>query len=192
GFVNSYQNGVTQLPAPPVPVGVVPFQPQVGTGNSILADAGLTYALLKTTNVSVTAAQAIVPTITGQLQKSETIGLSVNHAINYFSNLSFATSFSFMNSSQGAGPFTSGQSSASEFFSANVNYGYMLSRDWRTNISYTYRQRDDNTGLARSSTILFSLARDFTLLGDPTGINQAEAERARQRERNSVGYVFPN
>jgi hypothetical protein len=79
-------------------------------------------------------------------------------------------------------------SMTSDFFSASVNYTYRLTREWRTNVSYTYRE---NVGMAKSNTILFGLSRDFTLLGNPTAINQAEQERAKQRARESVGQVFP-
>jgi hypothetical protein len=191
GFVNSYQSGTSQSTVTPNPAGITPFQPQVGTGNSVLADFNLTYDLLKTTKVSLTAAQTIVPLITGQLQKSDTVGVVLNHNINYFSNISVSTQLSYIPAVSGAASFAA-QNGASEFFSAGVSYGYQLGREWRTSLSYTYLQRNDDTGIARSSLISFSLSRDFTLLGNPTAINQAEAERARQRERSSVGYVFPN
>jgi Putative beta-barrel porin 2 len=190
GFVNSYQTASVQTIIPPGPPGVAPFVPQVGTANSILADATLTYQLFKTTRVSLTAAQAVFPTTFGQLQKSDTIGLSLTHDINHLSNLSFAANFSFVPATQGNSAF-GGQSGDSDFFSASVNYGYNLTREWRTNLSYTYRERNDDTGIARSSTILFALSRDFTLLGNPTAINQAQQERAKQRAQQTVGYVFP-
>ena len=151
----------------------------------------LTYQLLKTTRLSLTAAQAVVPLTTGQLQKSDAIGLTLTHDINSLSNLAFSTQFSFIPATSGNSVF-GGQSGESEFFSASINYSYRLTREWRTNLSYTYRQRNDETGIARSSTVLFALSRDFTLLGNPTAINQAERERARERAQESVGYVFPN
>jgi hypothetical protein len=191
-FVNSYQNGVAPLtPTPLALPGPAPFQPQVGAGNGVFADVGLNYDLLKSTTVSLTAAQALVPLLTGQIQKTDTVEMSLNYKINYFSNLSFSTQFSYLPPSSSAGALSSNQSSPSDFFSASVNYGYQLAREWRTNVSYTYRQRNDDTGLVRSSAVLFTLSRDFTLLGNPAAINQAEAERARQRAQNSVGYVFP-
>ena len=171
--------------------GVVPFQPQVGTATSILADLTLSYQLLKTTSLSLTAAQAVVPTTFGQLQKSDSIGITLAHNINQLSRLSFSAGFSFIPATQGNSIFT-GQTGSSEFFSASVNYSYQLAREWRSNLSYTYRERNDSSGIARSSTVLFSLARDFTLLGNPTAINQAEKERARERERQSIGYIFPS
>ena len=72
GFVNSYQNGVAQAPTP-----TGAFQPQVGAGNGWVADAGLTYKLLKDTSISLTAAQTITPMFTGQLQRSDTFGLTL-------------------------------------------------------------------------------------------------------------------
>src|SRR5262249_489419 len=63
-FVNSYQTGT---PLTTIPVGLVgtnTFVPQVGTANSVLADLMLTYQLLKTTKLILTAAQAVVPLTT--------------------------------------------------------------------------------------------------------------------------------
>jgi hypothetical protein len=183
-FANSYQNGVAQSPIPPIPPGVAPFQPQVGAGHGWVGNIGLTYQLLKNTSVSLTAAQAIIPTFTGQLQQSESIGMSLSHTINQFASLSFFTSYA-----QASSPGQIGQAStASDFFSASVNFGYQLTRDWRTNLSYTYR---DNVDVATSSTILFALSHDFTVLGNPAAINQAEQERAKARARQSIGQVFP-
>jgi hypothetical protein len=183
-FANAYQAANAQSPIPPPPPGVAPFQPQVGAGHGWVGDVGLTYQLLKDTSVSLTAAQAIIPTFTGQLQQSESIGVSLSYTINQFSNLVFSTQYA-----QTSAPGQIGQAStASDFFSASVNYGYQLTREWRTNLSYTYF---DNVGVATSSRVLFALSRDFTVLGNPTAINQAEKERARLRERQSIGQVFP-
>ena len=185
GFVNSYQSGLAQ---PAIPTGS--FQPEVGSGHDWLADASLSYDLLKTTKVTLTAAQAISPQLTGQMQKSQTVGLSLNHQINNASNLSLSTQFSYIPPSSGSS-FLSNQSSPSDFFSASAIYGYKLTREWGTTFSYTYRQRNDDTGLARSSAVLFTLSRNFTLLGNSNAFNQADQERARQRAQQSVGQVFP-
>lgn len=190
GFVNSYQTANVQSIIPIGLPGVTPFVPQVGAANSILADATLSYQLFKTTKVSLTAAQAVFPTTFGQLQKSDTVGFNLTHDINQRSNLSFSANFAFIPATTGNSAF-SGQSGDSDFFSASINYGYRLTREWRTNLSYTFHERIDDTGIARSSTVLFSLSRDFTLLGNPTAINQAEKERAKARQQQNVGYVFP-
>ena len=186
-FSNAYQNGNAQSPIPPIPPippGVTPFQLQVGAGHGWVGDVGLTYRLLKDTSVSLTAAQAIIPTFTGQLQQTESIGMSLIHTINQFSNLVFSTQYA-----QSSSPGQIGQAvTALDSFSASVSYGYQLTREWRTNLSYTYR---DNVGLATSSTVLFALSRDFTVLGNPTAIDQAAQERARARVKQSVGQVFP-
>ena len=126
-----------------------------------------------------------------ELQKADAVGLTIAHDINPHSNLTFATNFSFIPATQGNTVF-GGQTGNSDFFSASVNYGYRLTREWRTNLSYTYNERDDQTGTARSSTILLALSRDFTLMGNPDAINQAERERARQRAQQTIGYAFPN
>jgi hypothetical protein len=183
-FANAYQNGNAQSPIPPIPPAGAPFQLQIGAGHGWFGDVGLTYRLLKNTSVSLTAAQAIEPTFTGQLQQTESIGVSLSHTINQFSNLAFSTQYA-----QASSPGQIGQAStASDFFSASVNYGYQLTREWRTNLSYTYL---DNVNVATSSIVLFRLSRDFTVLGNPTAIDQAARERARARERQSIGQVFP-
>ena len=178
-FVNSYQNGVVQSSNPNGG-----FQPQVGAGTGWVGNIGLTYKLMRDTNISLTAAEAIIPVLNGALQQSESIGLSLHHDINRLSNLTFSTQYSLASS-----PAQIGQTStASDFFLASVNYGYQLTRELRANLSYTYR---DNVTVAKSSTILFSLSRDLTLLGSPAAINKAEQERALLRSKQNVGLVFP-
>ena len=179
-FANSYQNGIAQ---PINPSGS--FQPLVGAGHSWGANVGVSYQLLKNTQVSLTAAQVIIPTFTGQLQQSQSIGATLGQTINEFSNLSFSANYA-QTTSPNTGLGLTGTSA--EFFSASVYYGYQLTREWQTGVSYTYA---DNVGVASSSTILFRLSRDFTLMGNPTAFSKADAERARQRAMSSVGYAFP-
>lgn len=175
-FVNAYQNGTNS------PLGTTSFQLQPGAANSWVANVGLKYQLLKKTTVEFKAAQTIIPTVLGDLQKSDTIGVTLSHDINDWSNLTFSTQFAH----------TLSLGTEADYFTAQVAYGYKLTREWRTRLSYTYRQRMDDTGLARSSTVLISLTRDFTLLGNPTAIDEAEAARKLEREQKSVGEVFPN
>ena len=186
-LVNSYQTGVAQATNP-----TGAFQPLVGAGTGWVANVGLNYKLLKTTGLSLTAANAIIPTLGGALQQSYTFGLGVNHDINALSKLSFGASFAMTNASNQFSQIAAASGGgASDFFSASVNYQYQLTREWRTNLSYTYRQRNDDTGIARSNTILLAVSRDFTVLGNPAGIDKAAAERAKQRAQQSVGQVFP-
>jgi len=185
-FANAYENGnLAASTATPFIAGVTPFQPLVGAGNGWFGDVGLSYRLLKDTSISLAAAHAIIPLFTGQLQLSETLGAFLSHEINQSSSWSAFASYG-----QTSAPGQIGQAAGttSEFFSTGINYSYRITREWRTNMSYTFRE---SIGVAKSNTILFSLARDFTLMGNPTAINQAELERSRQRARQSIGQVFP-
>ena len=193
-FVNAWQNGVAQTTAIP-PLGVVPFfQPLVGSANSLLWDAEFGYALLKGTHAALFARQTIFPTITGQLSKSESFGLTLSHAINRRSNLHFLTQFTQSTQGQGGTDFSSLRASKSNFVTASIDYDYQLARHWRANLSYIYRQRNDEGGTGgtvNSSTVLVGLNYDFDALGNPTPINVAARERARARARSTAGYVFP-
>lgn len=185
-FGNSYQ--LNPMAASSIPVGA--FIPQVGAANGFIWDVALSYRLLKTTTLSLTAAESIVPLFNGQLQKSDQVALTLSHQINRSSNLSVSAAFTLIPATTG-NSVLGGQSSESEFLSASINYSYQLAREWRTNLSYSYAQRNDNTGVTRSNTILFTLAHNFTLLGSPTALNVAEKERAKARARQAIGYVFP-
>ena len=95
------------------------------------------------------------------------------------------------NASSQAAQFASVTGGSSDFYSASVIYSYRLTRDWSTNLSYSYLQRNDNTGTVSANMFLFSLSYDFTLMGNPGAINKAAEQRARQRARESIGQVFP-
>ena len=153
----SYANTYQRAPVAPVaPPSTVPLQSGVATG--ALANVGVTYKLLKSTTISFSAAESLEPTTLGPLQKISTAGGTLSYGINDVSNLSFSTQFAHI----AEDAFVGG---SSDFFSAQVNYGYRLAKEWRTNLSYTYRHRTDVTGSANSSTILAGLVYDFTLLG---------------------------
>src|SRR5262249_30283058 len=94
-FANTYQNGLAGQPTAGQPVtpvfdsngvlipAVGGFTPlALGAGHGPTWDVGLAYNLLSTTTVSLNIAQSIIPTFSGQLQKSETYGLSLFHQIN--------------------------------------------------------------------------------------------------------------
>lgn len=175
---NSYQRNPIQ---PVIPS--TSFQ-QSGATQGALANAALTYLLLKSTTVSFTAGQSIVPTTLGPLQKISTVGANLSYNVNSWSTLSFSTQLAHISNNAFVG-------GASDLFSARVNYGYRLTRELGTNLSYTYRHRDDVTGMASSSTVLASLTYDFTLLGKPTAFDKSEIERARQRAQEAIGQAFP-
>jgi hypothetical protein len=176
GFSNTYQNGSAVLINPN---GLAQFQS--GPTSSVQAYVGFTYRLTKTTAVSLTAGHFLVPTTYGDLQQISSVGLSLNHSINEFSNVSFATQFAH-NDLGGI---------SSDLFSAQVGYGYRLTRELVANLSYTYNQRNDTTGFANSSTVLVGLNYDFTLLGNPTKQDEREAESDRARLRQRAVQAFP-
>lgn len=171
GFSNTYQNALAPTTT----------QFQRGTTGSVQAYAGLSYQLLKTTSVSLTAGHAIVPTTFGPIETISTVGISLRHNINDVSSLSFATQFAY----------TDFAGVSSNLFSAQVAYGYALTRQLRSSLSYTYRQRDDSTGFANSSTVLLGLNYDFSLYGNPTALDERAAEVERARLRQRAVQAFP-
>lgn len=176
-FVNAYQEGALGSGN----LSATSFQLQPGATTAAFGNAGLTYLLTKTTTVSLTAARAFVPTVTGQLEDISSVGFTLDHRINRRSKFSLGTRFAETNI----------DGVVSDFFSTEVSYAYRLTRRWRTKLSYAFRERRDATGTARSNTVWFSLTRDFNVLGNPTAFSEAEKERARERKQESVGQVFP-
>jgi hypothetical protein len=183
-FVNAYDNGVAQ---PAIPTGATTFQQQTGASSDWVGNALLNYQLLNTTKVSLTATKSIVPTVTGQLELVESIGSTLTHDINHYSSLTFLAQFSHLKTAVIA---TTG-ATASDVFTASANYGYKLTREWRTNLSYTYSQRNDQTGLARSSTVLFRLTRDFTLFGKPPEAVQKTPSELAQEDLARAQQALP-
>jgi hypothetical protein len=192
-WVNSWQNnpgaavGTNPFGTPfGLGFGFVPFQPLTGAAHSLIWDAGFSYSLLKTTNLSMTFAQTIFPVVTGQLQKTEGMGLNISHQINNASSLSF-----FANVNRTVTTTTT----PTQFFSGGLIYSYRLARDWNANFSYTYRQREDPSpgggGFVNGNTFLFSLNYNFNIMGNSGAFAQAEAARARLRAQQAIGYVFP-
>lgn len=178
-FANAWQAA-----AVPISTTTTPFV-QTGAANSVVALGTLNYLLFKSTTVTLAAAHLIVPTGFGQLQKTTTAGFTLAHNINYWSNVALSANYAHTESN------TSFSTGPADFFSAQLAYSYQLARDWRTRLSYTYRQRDDNTGTARANVFLLSLAYDFNLMGNPNAFDPVDAERALLRQQRAVGEVFP-
>lgn len=182
-FVNSWQNNPGAASNTNLGFAFTPFTPLTGAGHALNWNAGFNYRLLKTTNVSMSFAEAIAPVITGQLQKSRSMSLAVSHQINNASSLSLIASVT---------QAVTSTSPQSQFFSAGVIYSYRLARDWNANLSYTYRQREDPTsGFVNGNTFLFGLNYSFNAMGKPGAFKSADTERARLRAQQAVGYVFP-
>jgi len=177
GFANAYQ--ASAAPA------FVPKFVQPGAASSMIATGTVTYVLLKDTTLNVSAAHLIVPTSFGQLQKTSTAGFSINHDLNHWSSVSVSANIAHTDSN------TFFSIGAADFFSAQVAYSLWLARDWRARISYTYRQRHDDTGTATANVGLLSLVYNFNLMGNPAAIDAVERERAAIRQQRAVGEVFP-
>jgi hypothetical protein len=181
-FANTWQNAaLVQLP------GTIPVQ--TGAASGTVGLAGLTYEWLKTTTITASVGHLIVPLTTGQLQKTTTASFGIGHSINAWSNLAFFVNYAHTDNSTSVTSFVA--TGPADFFSAQLAYSYQIARDWRTSLSYTFRQREDDTGTARSSTVLLSLAYDFNAFGNPNAFDPVDAQRALVRQRTAIGQVFP-
>ena len=127
------------------------------SGSSLdwVADMLLTYQPTQTVTVGLSAARSVGPTTFGQFLKSESIGASLKYDINRVSNLAFSSSFSRQ---------ASATASAAESLSATVAYSRRLTREWRSQLSYRFQQRDSDAGSANSNAVLFSVTRDAIIL----------------------------
>lgn len=149
-FANSY--ATAEGAVGPATLGVFPG----GSGNSPVWDLGLTYDLTKTTSAALSVNEAVTPTILGDLQKSTAIQGGITHRVNSRSNISVTSQYSKLTGGGAAG--------TSDLFTAGVSYSYSFTKELRGAASYTFITRHDNTGTARSNTVLLSLSRDFTAL----------------------------
>ena len=170
-----------------LPPGTTPFQG--GAASGAVGQGSCDLSAVEDTGISVSAAHLIIPTTSGQLQKTTTAGFTINHDINAWSSVGFDAHFAHTDSSVNSTNLFAGTSA--DFFSAQVAYSYQLARDWRTRLSYTYRQRNDDTGTARANTVLVSLVYNFNLMGNPTAYDPVDAERAFIRQQQAIGEVFP-
>ena len=177
-FANTWQDAAS--------LGTTTFQ--TGARNGGVGSLGVNYRLTRTTNVYASAAQLIVPTTSGQLQKTTTAGFGINHNINDWSSLAFGAHYAHTNTGTGSSIFVG---TSGDFFSAYLAYTYELARDWRARVSYAYRVRDNNTGTANASTVLLSLTYNFNLLGNPSAFDPVEKERVEIRRQRAFGQVFP-
>jgi len=178
-FVNAYQHG---LIAPGAGAGT--FQQQAGASVDWVANAVLSYNWLKDTRVSFTAVRSITPTVLGQLEKVESLGANVNYGINHSDNLNLYTQFSH-NSSIGV---TSTQSDA---FTASASYQHQIAREWLSSLAYSYSQRSDQSGIARSNTVTLTLTHDFTLFGKPSRAVPKTASELAREDLQRAQLVLP-
>jgi len=165
------------------------LQQQLGAAHGWDVSAVLSYQVFQDTQAVLTVTHGTSPTFDGSLQQIESIAASLNHTINQLSSVSFYAQFS---RSAAGGPNVDLNSDvATEFISASANYAYTLARDWRSNVSYTYRQRMDTTGSASSSTVLVALSHSFTLYGKPPESVVKTPSELAQESIARAQQVFP-
>jgi hypothetical protein len=146
-----FANSMTTDPLATVFIGSGPI---VG----LLADAQASYKLWNTTELSLYSSRSITPGILGVLSQRTTYGAGMTHSISSFSSLSIngqLTRFNLGGGSPGDG---------FDMWTANATYMLRLSREWRTQFTYYYRQRDTASNSVRSNAIIMVLARDVTVL----------------------------
>jgi hypothetical protein len=144
--------------------------PISGAVTDWIGDAVLTYKMLKSTTLTLTASQAIGPSVVGSLFKTDTVAVGLVQTINTRSTLSFAASVTRQIST-----------STTDFVSASATYGYQLAREWSAQVTYRYLHRfatngtvifDPITGTptvsglgpTNSNSVLFVVSRNFTAL----------------------------
>ncbi len=137
---------------PVVGLGIQQGQGSVFVG--YLADGQATYQLSNTTDLTVTASRAITPGVLGDLSLRTSYGAGIIHRINSSSSISV----------KGELTKTSTFGGDEDFWTAGAAYEKRLSREWRTNLSYSYRQRMSSLQSVSSNSFVFVLARDVTLL----------------------------
>jgi hypothetical protein len=115
---------------------------------------------LADTSFSLSASQGFEPSTIGELQTRSTVGLSVGHSINSRSQLSLAASYS----RQTTAGSSLGSDTERQLFALSPGYSIDLSPDWRAQMGYTLRMRDEKSGFATSNNIFFSISRSFDLL----------------------------
>jgi hypothetical protein len=195
-FINAYQTTESPslvssvFPNPPLgPVFGPGLQQQLGAAHGWDVSAVLSYQVFQDTRAALTVTHGTSPTFDGSLQQIESIAASLDHTINQLSSVSFYAQYS--RSASGGPNVDLSSSAATEFLSASANYAYTLARDWRSNVSYTYRQRMDATGSASSSTVLVALAHNFTLYGKPPESVVKTPSELAQESIARAQQVFP-
>jgi hypothetical protein len=132
---------------------------QVGFVGDLLAS----YRIDRTTRATFSIAQNIVPDIFGNLSERQIATTSISRDINRTSSVTLSGS---IQRTTGTNP--------SDYYIATATYYHSLTKEWRSQLSYSYRQRNNETttpgtavlGAASARSNLFSvtITRDFTVL----------------------------
>jgi hypothetical protein len=176
GYSDTRQNANV----PSSPTATTTFQP--GTASSVQGYIGLSYRLSQRTRAWLTAFQGLVPTTYGALQTTSSVGGGLSRRINDVSRLQVITQYAHEDSS---GFIT-------DLYWAQVRYEYDLTPALSADLSFTYRQRNDNvSGYKQAGIGLLTLNYDYTLLGNPSAHDKNDADAERRRLRAIATQAFP-
>jgi hypothetical protein len=123
-----------------------------------LADVQLIYRPAEGTAISLAAVHSMAPSAIGEVNTRTTLGAGLRHEINPLSYLALLGEFIRQSSLDGL------DYDSADHFRASITYGYRLTPEWQTQLSYRFAERTDDTGLAHSNTIFFSLVREVVML----------------------------
>ena len=112
---------------------------------------------LADTQFALVANQGFEPSSLGEVQTRSTVGLSIGHSINSRSQLSLSASYSRQVSADNS------NDTARQLLALSPGYSIDLTPDWRAQMGYTLRLRDDN-GFATSNNFFLAISRTFDLL----------------------------
>jgi hypothetical protein len=118
----------------------------------------LGWQLAADTQFSLRANQGFAPSSLGGVQSRSTVGGSIEHSINNRSQLSLSTSYSRQTAAD------TSINDDRQLFVLSPSYTIDLSPDWRAQMSYTLRLRDEDTEFATSHNFFVSIIRSFDLL----------------------------
>jgi hypothetical protein len=122
------------------PIELAPFSTSpviLGSGAVVgfIGDMSIIYRILKSTTLTLTAAQSVGPSVVGSLFETDAIRAGLTYAINPLSSLALSASISRLT---GGG--------VSDFISATIGYNRALTREWNASLTYRYLHRSATSG----------------------------------------------
>jgi hypothetical protein len=126
---------------------LTPLAPNASSSGSVagfITNMALTYKMFPDTTLTLNGVRSISPSVVGSLIELTSIGAGLAYNVNSRETLSFAAS----------GSQTTSSGTTSDFLSASVTYGYLLTREWNAQLSYRYLHRLATSGTASSGLVV--------------------------------------
>jgi hypothetical protein len=123
--------GATAVPVNPI---TTPAGEGVSTG--FVFDTALTWAFMRTAELTLTAGRSIGPSALGSLIAREYAGAAIRYVVNPSSSITTRVDLS----RQALGD------SQADFLSASSTYSTTLARDWTLDLTYRYQHRGPTSG----------------------------------------------